>query len=258
MRKILLIFFLPLFVFAKFQITTYFPLESNLIKNIAQNEVRIKEITSRYLDDFKLIPSSEISRLSSVKAYMHFGLEIEKKYEEILKKENPSLRVIDLSKGINKINNNPYIWTDPLLVVKISENIYKTLCEIDRLNCKTFENNYTNFVAKIESSYLKIKQDFYNSKVHSIFVFDDYWEYFINRFRLKSFKLEDEYLNLSKKEEILSIMYKNNIKKLLYLYGNNIDKALSYSNTLNIQIVEHDIFEDNILLSLEKLSNSLF
>lgn len=258
MGKILLIFFLPLFLFAKFQITTYFPLESNLIKDIAQNEVRIKEITNRFLDEIKVIPNSELSRLSSVKAYMHFGLEIEKKYENILKKENPSLKIIDLSKGINKINNNPYIWTDPLLLIKISENIYKALCEIDRFNCKTFESNYLNFVSKVENSYLKIKQDFYNSKVHSIFVFDDYWEYFINRFRLKSFKLEDEYLNLSQKDKILTIINQNNIKKLLYLYGDNIDKALSYSNTLDIQIVEHDVFEDNILLSLEKLSNSLF
>ena len=51
MFKILFILLFPLVLFSKIQVVTYFPLESHLINKIAQKEVKIREITSRYLRD---------------------------------------------------------------------------------------------------------------------------------------------------------------------------------------------------------------
>ena len=109
MLKFLFILLFPLVLFSKIQVVTYFPLESHLINKIAQKEVKIREITSRYLRDYQELPQSEISRLSNGKIFFHFGLDIEKQYAEALLKYNPKLIVVDISSNIKKIKNNPYV-----------------------------------------------------------------------------------------------------------------------------------------------------
>ena len=78
MLKIVFILLIPLFLFSKIQIVTYFPLETHLVKKIAQKEIFSREITGRYLTEYRKLPSSEISRLSNSKIYFHFGLDVEK------------------------------------------------------------------------------------------------------------------------------------------------------------------------------------
>ena len=102
MLKIFFILFLPLLLFSKIQILTYFPLETHIVKKIGQKEIVPREITNRYLSEFRKIPSSEISRLSNSKIYFHFGLDIEKEYESILIEKNPNLKIIDMSKGMQR------------------------------------------------------------------------------------------------------------------------------------------------------------
>ena len=144
MLKIFFILFLPLLLFSKIQILTYFPLETHIVKKIGQKEIVPREITNRYLSEFRKIPSSEISRLSNSKIYFHFGLDIEKEYESILIEKNPNLKIIDMSKDVNKINNNPYIWMDPFAMRVIAKNIYEAEkylgCQREDSSCE-FKNN---------------------------------------------------------------------------------------------------------------------
>ena len=122
MLKIFFLLFLPLFLFSKIQVVTYFPLETNIVKKIAQKEVVPREITNRYLPEFRKIPSSEVSRLSNSKIYFHFGLDVEKEYENILKEKNPNLIIVDMSKGVDKFNNNPYIFTNKNTIIILNNN----------------------------------------------------------------------------------------------------------------------------------------
>lgn len=259
MKKVLLtLFFLPAFLFAKFQVTTYFPLETRLIKTIAQNEVRIKEITTRYSHKLKVLPTSEILRLSSVNIYFHLGLDVEKEYATILLKKNPTLKVVDLSKNIKKIDNNPYIWMDPLLLKKIVTNLYNEICLIDKFNIKKYKKNYDALISEIDKTFLYIKEDFYKSEVYNIYVFDDHWNYFASRFRVNLYKREKKYLNITKLHDTIKFTEKSNIKKLLFASNNTYNIAKSYEKNLHIPAIEHDIFEENILLNLKKLSLLLF
>ena len=102
---ILLLLF-PLFLFSKNLVVTYFPLETHLVNKIAQKEVKIREITSRYVSTYKELPLSELSKLANTKIFFHFGLDIEKQYAEALLKYNPKLIVVDISSNIKKIKNN--------------------------------------------------------------------------------------------------------------------------------------------------------
>jgi zinc transport system substrate-binding protein len=258
MIKILFLILSPLFLFAKMQILTYFPLETHIIKKIAQREVVPREITNRYLAEFRKLPSSEVSRLSNSKIYFHFGLDIEKQYESILKEKNPNLIIVDMSKGVDKMNNNPYIWMDPFAMRVVAKNVYETFIEIDKDNKSFYKENYEKFLDEIDDTFLKIKQKMSGSEVTTIYAFDDYWDNFANRFRLNIIKQDKKYLNITDISETLQFTQDKNIKKLLFYRGMDYNIALSFSSNLNIEIIEDDIFDDKWQFNLLNLSQNLF
>ena len=258
MLKIIFLLFLPLFLFSKIQVVTYFPLETNIVKKIAQKEVVPREITNRYLPEFRKIPSSEVSRLSNSKIYFHFGLDVEKEYENILKEKNPNLIIVDMSKGVDKLNNNPYIWMDPFAMRIIAKNVYETFIEIDKNRKDFYKENYERFLDEIDDTFLKIKQKMSGSEITTIYAFDDYWDYFANRFRLDIIKKEKKYLNITDVSDTLQFTQDRNIKKLLFYRGMDYNIALSLSSNLNVEIIEDDIFGDNWQFNLLNLSQNLF
>jgi zinc transport system substrate-binding protein len=256
--KIFFILFLPLFLFSKIQIVTYFPLETKIVKKIAQKEVVTREITARYLPTFRNIPKSEVSRLSNSKIYFHFGLDVEKEYEKILKEVNPNLIVVDMSKDVDKLGNNPYFWTDPFALRVVAKNIYEAMIQIDKLKTDFYKENYENFLEEVDDTFLKIKQKIYGSEVLEVYAFDDYWDYFANRFRIKIVKKEKKYLNITEIPSAVQFTKDRNIKKLLYYNGMDYNVALSLSSNLNVEILEDDIFGDIWQLNLINFSQNLF
>jgi zinc transport system substrate-binding protein len=256
--KIFFILFLPLFLFSKIQIVTYFPLETKIVKKIAQKEVVTREITARYLPTFRNIPKSEVSRLSNSKIYFHFGLDVEKEYEKILKEVNPNLIVVDMSKDVDKLGNNPYFWTDPFALRVVAKNIYEAMIQIDKQKTDFYKENYEKFLEEVDDTFLKIKQKIYGSEVLEVYAFDDYWDYFANRFRIKIVKKEKKYLNITEIPSAVQFTKDRNIKKLLYYNGMDYNVALSLSSNLNVEILEDDIFGDIWQLNLINFSQNLF
>ena len=178
--------------------------------------------------------------------------------ENILKEKNPNLIIVDMSKGVDKLNNNPYIWMDPFAMRIIAKNVYETFIEIDKNRKDFYQENYERFLDEIDDTFLKIKQKMSGSEITTIYAFDDYWDIFANRFRLNIIKKEKKYLNISDVSETLEFTQNKNIKKLLFYRGMDYNIALSLSSNLNVEILEDDIFGDNWQYNLLNLSQNLF
>lgn len=257
MYKIFILLLLPFFVFAKNQVTTYFPLESFIVKKIGQKEIRIKEVFNRFIPEFKMLSPSDISRLSSVKIYFHFGMDIEKKYASILKDMNPELEIVDMSSGIKKINNNPYIWMDPILLRDVAKNVYDALVKLDKFNKDFYEKNYNSLLLELDKTFLKIKENMNKSSVFNVFVYDDYWLYFAKRFRLNLFKKDKLYINATQMSEIHDFAQKKSIKKILISKGDSYLLAKSLAISCNIPIIENEPFSELLLLNQITLVENL-
>jgi zinc transport system substrate-binding protein len=258
MKKFLFIlFFFPVFLFSKYQVITYFPLESYLVRKIAHEEVKIREISNRYISEYQELPYSEISKLSNAKAYFHFSLDVEHKYAKILKEKNPEIILVDLSSNIFKIDDNPYIWTDPLLLREVAKNIYETLVIINKDKKDFYKKNYEIFLNEIDDTFLRIKQKFRSSETNVIYVFDDYWEYFTRRFRIKTIRREKKYISIQDVPELIKFTQKKDVKKILFLDNYDYNLALSLGTNLNIQIVQEDIFNSNWQINLLELTDKL-
>ncbi|AXX89416.1 hypothetical protein CKA55_09400 [Arcobacter suis] len=258
MFKIIFLLLFPLFLFSKNLVVTYFPLETNLVNKIAQKEIKTREITSRYLNTYKDIPISEISKLANSKIFFHFGLEVEKQYAEVLLRHNPKLVIVDISANVSKIENNPYIWTDPLNLRAVAKNIYEAFAKYDKSKESYYKENYEKFLDEIDQTFLKIKQKLNNSEIQYIYVFDDFWEYFAKRFGITTVFREKKYLSSNELSQVNEFTKDKNITKLLFSKEDKQDFINSLTKNLNINAIEDDIFNDswqlNILNFVEQIS----
>lgn len=257
MIRFLIFLLVPLSLFSKYQVVTYFPLESSIVRKIAQDEVKIREITHRFTQKEQKLPYSEISKLSNAKIYFHFGLDIENNYAKLLKAENPELIVVDLSSNIEKIDNNPYIWMDILAIREIAKNVYESLILIDKYKAEFYKRNYEIFLDEIDNTFLRIKNKLNSSEINTVYVFDDYWEYFARRFRIKTIKREKRFLNINEIPQLMDYTQKMDVKKVLFLDDHDYNIALSLGSNLNIKFVEDNIFEDNWQINLLNLTDNL-
>ncbi len=257
MFKIIFLLF-PLFLFSKNLVVTYFPLETHLINKIAQKEIITREITSRYLNTYKNLPVSELSKLANSKIFFHFGLDVEKQYAQVLLRHNPNLVIVDISSNVNKIGSNPYIWTDPLNLRAVAKNIYDAFAMYDKNKESYYKENYEKFLDEIDETFLKIKQKLNSSELQYVYVFDDFWEYFAKRFGITTVFRERKYLSVTEILQANEFTKDKNIKKLLFSKDEKQDFILSFTKNLNINPIENDIFNDswqsNILNFVEHIS----
>ena len=256
-KLILFILIFPLFLSAKIQVTTYFPLETQFIKKIAKQEVEVAQISHRFSKSYSELPPSGLKKLSSSKIFFHFGLDIENDYEKVLKQNNQQIIVVNLSKNIPKLGLNPYIWMDPFAIKIVAKNIFDSLVEIDIKNQQFYKKNYEEFLNEIDEAFLTILQNLNKSKVNSFYAIDDYWDYFANRFRLEVIKKDKKMFSTNELKD-LSNTYKNkDTNKLLYCYPKDQNRASTLARSLNAKPVENDIFNEDWQTNLINLSNSI-
>ena len=257
MLKAIFILLLPLLAFSKIQVVTYFPMESNLINKIALDEIICKDIRGRYTETYNELPQSELIKLANSKIFFHFGLDIEKKYAEILLKQNPSLIIVDISSNVTKMNNNPYIWTDPFNMRVVAKNIYDAFIKIDKYKESYYKQNYEKFLDEIDDTFLKIKQKLHTIDIQNIFVFDSYWDYYAKRFGINIYTREKRYLNINEMTPVNEFIKEKNIKKLLFTHDSNYDYIRTLNSSMKVEAVEDNIFGDIWQLNLLNLTQNI-
>ena len=146
---------------------------------------------------------------------------------------------------------------DPLLLRDIAKNIYEALVLMDKNKADFYKKNYETLLDEIDNTFLKIKQKLTNSEVNTIYVLDDYWEYFTKRFRIKTIKREKKFLNILEIPELVTFTQKKDIKKILFLDNHDYNYALSISSNLNIKMIEDNIFQDNWQTNILNLTENL-
>lgn len=255
-KYLILILFFPLFLCAKTYITVYFPLQESLIQKISPlKDIKVYVISPEFTLKYKELKYSDISKFAKVDVYYNFGLDIEKKYINDLKKINPNLKVIDLSKGIKKDNNIPYIWVDPLNLRIIFKNIYTSLSKFDKKNQDLFKNNYEQVLIDLDEMFLRIKKTIDESYIYNLYVFDDYWYYYAKRFSLNLYKVKKKYIKAEDLSQKLEFVNEKSIHALLVSPDISNTLISSYRRNLNIKVLENNIFNpfyDGVLYELTK------
>ncbi|RXJ87007.1 metal ABC transporter solute-binding protein, Zn/Mn family [Arcobacter sp. CECT 8985] len=211
MKKIVIIlFFLSFyFAYAKTKISVDIPPLQFIIEKIAKTHIYTNSLFSeKYLTEY---PSkSHLRKISYARVYLTLNLPREQSYIKDLKVIS-NIKIIDVSKGITKINNNPYIWMDPLKFRKITLNVYNEIIKLDKENKKLYKKNLDNFLKSIDKIFLLIKQQMFGLNSYNIYAFGDYWDYYAARFGINLYKKKNEKLNAKQIAETIEFTRKNNV-----------------------------------------------
>ncbi len=261
MRKIISILFFPILLFAKFQVTTTFPLETFIVEQLAKNNIRVKQIDKTLSLNERNFTQKELSSFSSVWVYFHFGFDVEKNYAKKLSQENKELLIYDVSEGIKKdtFNGkvNHFVWTDPILMRKIVLNVHKTLIKLDKFHKEQYDENLNKFLDKLDKLFWEVKRKLDKSNIFNIIVFDEDWYYFIQRFRINLYRYNKENVKSKKIKKLRTFISQNEIKAMLINSSSTYILAKVLIINTDIKLIMHNIFDKKYFENLEKLSNDL-
>lgn len=248
------------FLHAKTSIIVTFPVHKEFIQKIAKDDFFIKVIEDGY-QSFDKRGNLFKNEIYYSDVYLTLGLEEEKKYIELFKKKNRYMKIIDVSKGIEKdiVNGkvNHYIWTDPLLVRELTKNLYQTLSSLKSYKKEFYEVNHKVLLKELDEFFLSLKKKFDRNEFYNIYVYEPYWHYIAKRYRINLYYKENKLTDLEEVPALIEHAQLHNIEKVLIKKGSSYEQAQSLASHINADIVEHDITEYNWKINIQSLARKI-
>jgi len=210
-KKLILIFSL-LLVFScnnkkessgKISIAVTIPPYEYLVNKIGGNKVDVFTFISVGTSPHHFEPTPKmIETASSSDYYFAVGknMEFEDVWLQKLKDMNKNLSIIDLSKNIKYIHNDPHVWLSLQRLKMISKNIYENLTRISPSDKEFFNSNYNSMIDSISIIEKELIDSFTNIKNKKLLVYHGSWTYFANEFGLKQISIEQGSKSASAKE----------------------------------------------------------
>jgi zinc transport system substrate-binding protein len=221
---------------------------------------------------------SQMRDISNADIYFAIGVEFENIWLKRFKNQNPSLHVVHLDDGIEKIHMqehhehnheihhdkeesyDPHIWLSPKNVKVIAKKIYLALSSQDKKNEQFYKKNLEAFLEEINKTDLKIREILKDVKSGSKFmVFHPSWGYFARDYNLEQIAVEVEGKSIKPKTliNIIKIAKKEKIKAILTQpeFSDKIAKTLA--NELKIKVLKISPLNKDWSNNLIKLSKAI-
>lgn len=137
----------------------------------------------------------QLTRVSNAKMYAEVGtpVEFENNYMSKIKSINPTMLVVNCSKGVNLISNtaenesdevDPHIWTDPKNAEIMVENIYQGMVKLDPADKDYFQKNRDQYLKKLEELDKNTTKLIKGKKSPIIIVFHPAFGYYAKEYNL--------------------------------------------------------------------------
>ncbi len=258
-KIILMSFFIIITVYAKPHVYVTILPQKFFIQKISQDKINIRTMLENddSYDHFKPT-QKQLNTMPYIVGYFTMSLEGEKKYHELMQKQNRKMKFFDMMDGLYQ-KEIPYIWFDPIYVKEIASNILKSVVELDGKNKELYERNYHDFLDELDRLYIDVKYRLQYTKNESFFIFDDTLKPFYDRFELKPTKIEftKNYITLQEKRKLQNMVKENNIKTILVTKSKDYDKAKLIAKAVNIPVIYINPISFNWLANIYNITNEL-
>ena len=223
MKQIILLFIsLSTFILANINTVVSILPEQTFVKAIGGDKVHVTLMVTPGNSPHTYEPKpSQMKAVAKAQLYFAIGVEFEHVWLPRFKDLNPKMKVVDLSKGIEKIpmaahhheaehheadGLDPHIWTAPENVARIAQHIFDALASQDPKNTDYYKANLDAFLVKIKDTDTRIKT--YLSQLPkgtAFMVFHPSWGYFAKAYGLKQLPVEVEGKN-PKPRELIAVI----------------------------------------------------
>ncbi|HIJ22094.1 MAG: zinc ABC transporter solute-binding protein [Gammaproteobacteria bacterium] len=156
-------------------------------------------------------PPSQIQQLSSAALYFKSSSEFDRGWVGRIQATNPTLQMVDILQGFDPEpthhhseesheerheeghgEEDPHLWTSPLMARKIAFNIYQNLSTVDPDHQAYYQRNYQSFDTDLEALHHEIEQLLKPIHSRSFMVFHPVWGYFAETYGLTQITIEME------------------------------------------------------------------
>ena len=215
LAKVDIIFFMKKIILLIFLSTTYILANINAIVSIVPLQTFVKAIGGERVDISLMVQAhnsphtyepkaSQMIAVAKADLYFAIGVEFEHVWLPKFKSLNDGMKIIDLSKGVEKISmihsheehhegKDPHIWTDPHNVKIIVHAIYDILSNVDVNNSSYYKKNLDTFLEQINKTDEEIRMLLNPSSTkHQFMVFHPSWGYFAKAYNLEQIAVEVE------------------------------------------------------------------
>ncbi len=223
MKRILpILIVLSTFILANISTVVSIVPEATFVKAIGKERVHVTVMVPPGSSPHTYEPKpSQMKAVARAQLYFAIGVEFEHVWLPRFKDLNPKMKVVDLSKGIEKIpmaahhheeehheanGLDPHIWTAPENAARIAQHIFDALASADPQNSAYYKANLDSFLAKIKATDMHIRTLLASlPKGTAFMVFHPSWGYFAKAYGLKQLPVEVEGKN-PKPRELIGII----------------------------------------------------
>jgi zinc transport system substrate-binding protein len=218
----------------------------------------------------------QMIEVSNASLYLAIDVEFEKVWLPKFKSQNSHLKVVDISKDINKTSINkgkhhkheyehkdgldPHIWVDPINVKIIARNIADALCAIDSNNSDDYQKNLEHYLGELDMLDSEIKEILEKTPKNSKFmVFHPSWGYFAREYGLEQIAIEVEGKS-PKPKEIIAILKEAKKEKIkaIFTQPEFSDKsARIIANELKIEVIKTSPLAKDWAKNLKNLAKAI-
>ena len=167
-------------------VTSFYPVyiaTLNVARNVPGVEVvNLTPPITGCLHDYSLKPQ-DVRTLTDAKVFVVNGLGMESFLNEALKRA-PCMRVIDASKGIKPIEDNPHVWVSVSLAMQQVQNIADALADFDPAHADLYRRNADAYLARLNALRKKMLEELADVKNRNIVTLHEAFPYFAREFGL--------------------------------------------------------------------------
>lgn len=168
---------------------TLFP-QYDFARQIAGDKAEVTLLLPPGMESHSYEPTpSDVIEINDSDLFIYTGKYMEAWSQKIIDsmKDNGSHSfVLDASQGIDLVNDDPHIWTDPLTAKQMVANILDALCSVDPSNAGYYKENAANYSKELDDLDAEFKSIVSSGKRNEV-IFGSRFAlyYFVKRYDLK-------------------------------------------------------------------------
>jgi zinc transport system substrate-binding protein len=216
----IVLFFMPAALLGADQIRVFVTVlpQQTFVERVAGTRVQVEALVGAGSNPHAYEPTpGQIARLAEADVYFGIGLPVEAAWMKRIRAVNPDILVEDLSHGITRRRieahehahehghepghahhqtsepeQDPHIWTSPLLVIGMAERIAKTLSALDPDHADEYETRLADFILELKRLDADIRAELGELKHRRFMVYHPAWGYFADTYGLTQIPIEAE------------------------------------------------------------------
>ncbi len=255
------LFFIPGIIYGKVNVVVSIVPQKTFVKKIAGDLANVSVMVTPGANPATYEPKpSQMRKIAKAEIYFSIGVPFEKAWISRFKAQNPNMRIVDTTKGIEKMpmqshshehhdkpqnhpsSPDPHVWLSPSLVRILAKNIEKALEDIDPKHMDQYKKRAEKFDEELISIDRKLGRILEPCRGSAILVFHPSWGYFVKDYGLHQIAVEVEGKEPKPKQllKLIKEIKEKSIKKIFIQPQFSRRKAETIARFLNVDIVVAD------------------